>query len=226
GVDWSRTRAFAVGLSGIFVNLTGKYAQGIVEPGAEADKLRDEIARRLTGLIDPQTGASAVRQTYVTSKVYRGPDKENEPDLIPGYQRGYRASWETAIGRATESVFHDNTKAWSGDHCIDPSLIPGVLFCNRPIETEKCRLMDLGPTVLDLFGVPVPEHMDGKPLVVGGGEAAPRSERREGVELPDQTAMPGRPRSHKRLACVLSRSPQASRLWLRYIRRLLTLVSR
>jgi predicted AlkP superfamily phosphohydrolase/phosphomutase len=173
GVNWSRTRAFAIGLSGIFLNLKGKYAQGIVEPGTEADRLREEIARRLTGLVDPQTGAGAIKQTYMTAKVYRGPYKENAPDLIPGYERGYRVSWETAIGRATESVFHDNTKAWSGDHCIDPSLIPGVLFCNHPIETEMCRLMDIGPTVLDLFGVPVPGHMDGKPLVVGNGGTAP-----------------------------------------------------
>jgi predicted AlkP superfamily phosphohydrolase/phosphomutase len=178
GVDWSRTRAFALGLTGIFINLKGKYSQGIVEPVGEADRLRDEIARRLTGLVDPRTGTSAIRQTYVTGKVYRGPYKDHAPDLIPGYQRGYRVSWETAIGRATESVFHDNTKAWSGDHCIDPSLIPGVLFCNRPIETEKCRLMDLGPTVLDLFGVPVPEHMDGKPLIVGGNEKAPVDEKK------------------------------------------------
>jgi predicted AlkP superfamily phosphohydrolase/phosphomutase len=168
GVDWSRTRAFAVGLTGIFINLKGKFAQGIVEPGADTEKLREEIARRLTDLVDPQTGQRAIKQTYITAKVYRGPYKDHAPDLIPGYQRGFRVSWETAIGRATEAVFHDNTKAWSGDHCIDPSLIPGVLFCNHPIETEKCRLMDIGPTVLDLFNVPVPEHMDGKPLVVGG----------------------------------------------------------
>jgi predicted AlkP superfamily phosphohydrolase/phosphomutase len=170
GVDWSRTRAFAIGLTGIFINLKDKFAQGIVEPGAEADKLRGEIVRRLTALVDPATGASAILQTYVTSKVYRGPYKDDAPDLIPGYQRGYRVSWETAIGRGTESVFHDNTKAWSGDHCIDPSLIPGVLFCNHPIATERCRLMDIGPTVLDVYGVPVPEHMDGKPLTVEAAE--------------------------------------------------------
>ncbi len=168
GVDWSRTRAFALGLSGIFLNLKGRNAHGVVAPGKEADDLRDEIAGRLTGLLDPQTGASAIKRTYVTSKVYRGPYKDNAPDLIPGYQRGYRVSWETAIGRTTEAVFHDNTKAWSGDHCIDPSLIPGVLFCNRPIEAENVRLMDIGPTVLQLFGVPIPDHMDGKPFTVEG----------------------------------------------------------
>ena len=91
------------------------------------------------------------------------------PDLIPGYQRGYRVSWETAIGRGTESVFHDNTKAWSGDHCIDPSLIPGVLFSNHPIQTDNPRLLDIGPTILQMFGVDVPDHMDGKPMAVEGG---------------------------------------------------------
>ncbi len=174
GVDWSRTRAFALGLSGIYINLKDKFSQGIVPPGDMADALREEIAQRLTSLIDPQSGASAVKRTYVTSKVYRGPYKDHAPDLIPGYQRGYRVSWETAIGRTTESVFHDNTKAWSGDHFIDPSLIPGVLFCNHPVATENCRLMDIGPTVLKLFGVDVPEHMDGKVLSVGDDETAPR----------------------------------------------------
>jgi predicted AlkP superfamily phosphohydrolase/phosphomutase len=169
GVDWTQTRAFALGLSGMFINLKGKFAHGIVDPGTEAEKLRDEIAARLTELTDPQTGKSAIKRTYVTSKVYRGPYKDHAPDLIPGYQRGYRVSWETAIGRTTESVFHDNTKAWSGDHCIDPSLIPGVLFCNHAIEAENPRLMDIGPTILQLFGIPVPAHMDGKTMAIDAG---------------------------------------------------------
>jgi predicted AlkP superfamily phosphohydrolase/phosphomutase len=167
GIDWSQTRAFALGLAGIFLNLKGKYSQGIVEPGAEADKLRDEIAGRLGLLVDPKNGASAIKNVYVAPKVYRGPYKENGPDLIPGYQRGYRISWDTAVGKTTASVFHDNTKPWSGDHCIDPTLVPGVLFCNHKVQTEKPRLMDIGPTVLSMFGVPVPEYMDGKVLVVG-----------------------------------------------------------
>ena len=120
GIDWSGTRAFAVGLAGIFLNIKGKYSQGIVDPDGEASQLREEIAERLAGLVDPESGASAVKQVYHASKVYRGPYKDAAPDLIVGYQRGYRVSWETAIGRTTEDVFHANTKAWSGDHCIDP----------------------------------------------------------------------------------------------------------
>jgi predicted AlkP superfamily phosphohydrolase/phosphomutase len=166
GVDWSQTRAFAIGLSGIYTNLKGKYAQGIVDPGAEADRLREEIVERLTNLVDPENGASAVKRVYVSAKFYKGPYRENGPDLIVGYQRGYRVSWETAIGRTTQDIFHSNTKAWSGDHCVDVSLVPGILFSNRPIESENPRLIDIGPTVLSQFGVPVPEYMDGRPLVI------------------------------------------------------------
>ena len=137
GVDWSRTRAFAIGLAGIFINLKEKYDQGIVDPGGEADQLREEIARRLETLIDPATGESAVKRVYIAGKFYRGPYKDNAPDLIVGYQRGYRVSWEAAIGKTTDAVFHPNTKAWSGDHCVDPSLVPGILFCNHPIAERE-----------------------------------------------------------------------------------------
>jgi predicted AlkP superfamily phosphohydrolase/phosphomutase len=167
GIDWSATRAFAIGLTGIFLNVKGKFAQGIVEPGTEADALRDEIALKLGPLADPETGAGAIRRVYQAPMFYRGPYKDHAPDLIVGYQRGYRVSWEAANGRTTRQVFHDNTKAWSGDHCVDVSVVPGVLFCNRKIEADHPRLIDLAPTVLEQFGVPVPPYMDGKPLPVG-----------------------------------------------------------
>ena len=99
-----------------------------------------------------------------------GLTKENAPDLLVGFNPGYRVSWETAVGQVTEQVFHKNTKAWSGDHCIDASFVPGVLFCNRKIDTEQPRLMDIGPTVLDLFGVDVPKYMDGKALAVADAD--------------------------------------------------------
>jgi predicted AlkP superfamily phosphohydrolase/phosphomutase len=166
GVDWSRTRAFAIGLTGIFLNIKDKYSQGIVAAGSEADRLREEIAQKLGALVDPETGTKAIKRVYQAPKVYRGPYKDQAPDLIVGYDRGYRVSWEAAIGRTTQEVLHANTKAWSGDHCVDPSVVPGVLFCDRPIETQNPRLLDIGPTVLDLFGVEVPDYMDGKVLMV------------------------------------------------------------
>jgi predicted AlkP superfamily phosphohydrolase/phosphomutase len=174
-IDWSQTRAFAIGLAGVYLNLKGREAQGIVAPGDEAESLREEIMEKLTGLIDPVRGEAAINRVYNTTKIYQGPYKDEAPDLIIGYNRGYRASWETAIGQVTESVFHDNIKAWSGDHCIDPFLVPGVLFCNRPIATDRPRLMDIGPTVLDMFGVEVPSYMDGRPLEVADVEKSESS---------------------------------------------------
>jgi predicted AlkP superfamily phosphohydrolase/phosphomutase len=184
GVDWSQTRAFALGLTGIFVNIKDKFSQGIVDAGAEADKLRDEIAQKLRLLTDPQNQVRAIKRVYQARKTYRGPYKEDAPDLIVGYESGYRVSWEAAVGKTSAEIFHDNTKAWSGDHCVDPSVVPGVLFCNRPVDSGNCRLLDIGPTVLDLFGIPVPEHMDGTPLLVGG--AADKLTRQAGAALVPQ----------------------------------------
>jgi predicted AlkP superfamily phosphohydrolase/phosphomutase len=168
-VDWSQTRAYALGLAGIYLNLKGREAQGIVDPGDEATRLRREIADKLRVLTDLERGQPAIKQVYNALEVYRGPYKDEAPDLIVGYNRGYRASWETAIGQVTDRVFHDNTKAWSGDHCIDHSLVPGVLFCNRPVAAERPRLIDIAPTVLDMFGVEVPNYMDGRPLGIADG---------------------------------------------------------
>jgi predicted AlkP superfamily phosphohydrolase/phosphomutase len=167
GVDWSQTRAFAIGLTGIFLNVKGKFSQGIVEPGDEADRLREEIARQLGTLLDPATGQQAIKHVYQAPKVYRGPYKDQAPDLIVGYARGYRVSWEAAVGKTAREIFHDNKKAWSGDHCVDPTVVPGVLFCNRPIDAQQPRLLDIGPTVLELFGIATPDYMDGRALSVG-----------------------------------------------------------
>ena len=170
GVDWSKTRAFALGLTGIFINLEGKFDQGIVKP-EEAAELREEIAAKLRELVDPQNDSKAIKAVYQAAKAYRGPYKENAPDLIVGYAGGYRVSWDAAVGRTSTDVFSDNKKAWSGDHCVDPSVVPGVLFTNHAIESERPRLLDIAPTVLDLFGCPVPDYMDGRVLEVGKRKA-------------------------------------------------------
>ncbi len=106
-------------------------------------------------------GMNAIKRVYHAPKVYRGPYRNQAPDLIVGYETGYRVSWETAIGRTTRQVFHSNTRPWSGDHCVDPSVVPGVLFCNRAIDSDNPRLLDIAPT-----GVTVPSYMDGQALMV------------------------------------------------------------
>jgi predicted AlkP superfamily phosphohydrolase/phosphomutase len=170
GVDWSKTKAYAIGLTGLFLNIKGREKHGIVDKGAEAAQLRDEIAAKLEALVDDQRNTPAIKQVYNSLKVYQGPYKGEAPDLMIGYHRGYRASWATAIGEVTEEVFHPNTKAWSGDHCIDPSFVPGVLFSNMDITDETPRLMDIGPTVLNMFGIDKPAYMDGTVLNVADPE--------------------------------------------------------
>jgi len=162
-VDWSRTEAYSLGLNGIYLNLKGRESRGTVEPGREAVRLREELCRKLQGLVDPATSQIAIRRTFDGLKAFTGPYRGNAPDVVVGFGKGYRASWDGAQGRVTQTVFELNSKAWSGDHCIDPELVPGVLFSNWKISGEGHAITDVAPTMLDLFGLPIPPHMDGKP---------------------------------------------------------------
>ena len=162
GVDWSKTKAYAFGLTGIYINQSGRESKGIVPP-SEAAALRQELISKLTGLQDPDRNCQAVFKVHDCHKEYSGPYVSNGPDVIVGYEKGYRASWENAVGRCDGPVFRDNDRLWSGDHCVDPALVPGMLFCNQPIAQNVApSIMDFAPTILTLFGVPVPAYVDGK----------------------------------------------------------------
>jgi len=162
-IDWSRTRAYALGLSGLFLNIAGREAHGIVQPGEETARLKAELIKGLTGLPDGET-QRAIHAMFDARVIYDGPYVDQAPDLIVGYERGYRVSWDCASGVVAGPVIEDNVKAWSGDHCIDPSLVPGVFFCSRPIANADPALIDIAPTALALFGLDAPRHMQGRPL--------------------------------------------------------------
>lgn len=163
-VDWSKTRAYCLGLSGMYLNLRGREASGVVEPGDEARALKAELIAKLKGLKDAAKNEIGVREAFDTTALYAGPYSENAPDLVIGYNAGYRTSWDCATGMVSGPVFEDNTKAWSGDHCIDPRLVPGVVFCNRKIaDTRDLAIVDIAPTALTLFGLEPPSYMDGRP---------------------------------------------------------------
>lgn len=163
GVDWEHTRAYALGLSGLYLNVKGRESSGIVDRAGIA-ALEQELAAKLSGLRDDEFGEIAIRQVYPTRSLYEGPYLDAAPDLIIGYNAGYRTSWDAAIGKVGRHVIEDNLKAWSGDHCIDPPLVPGVLFSNRTVDAEDPGIEDLAPTALDLFGIGIPEWMEGKPV--------------------------------------------------------------
>ena len=160
GIDWSRTRAYALGLSGLYLNRRGRETGGIVSP-QEAEVLTEELIGKLRGLRDDDTGEVSIQNVYAAGALYNGPYLGAAPDLIAGYARGYRTSWDSAIGRVAREVFEDNDKAWSGDHCVDPVLVPGVLFSNRKLDREDPGIEDMAPTALRLFGIEQPKWMEG-----------------------------------------------------------------
>ena len=163
GIDWSKTRAYAVGLGGVYLNLQGRERDGVV-PTDGADKLKAEIAAKLTELVDPKTGGRPIRRVPTRESLYRGPYLAEAPDLTVHFASGYRASSSTSMGGVAASAIEDNKSKWSGDHIIDPDLVPGVLFMNRPFREDGARLLDLAPTILNALGVAPPSVMEGSSL--------------------------------------------------------------
>ncbi|MFQ6082154.1 MAG: alkaline phosphatase family protein [Candidatus Aminicenantia bacterium] len=162
--DWSRTRAYALGLNGLYINQIGRESEGIVQPGTEKQSLVDEIAHKLMEVRDPETGERVIHKAYKTREWYIGAYVNQAPDIIVGYNRGYRSSWQTALGKIPKILIEDNTGKWSGDHCMAPELIPGILFTNQKIKAKHVSLYDLTPTILKIFGINKPKEIIGTPI--------------------------------------------------------------
>jgi predicted AlkP superfamily phosphohydrolase/phosphomutase len=163
-VDWSKTKAFGLGLSGIYVNKRGRERFGILSE-EEGEQVKAQIIEKLQGLTDPVDGSLAVQTVYDTRKAYKGLYTTEAPDLIVGYMPGYRVSWDSITGTVEQTVFSDNVKAWSGDHHIDPKEVPGIFFVNRAMKVDSPNIIDIAPTTLDLFGIKPPGYMEGRVVV-------------------------------------------------------------
>ena len=149
-VDWPRTEAYAIGLNTLFLNRKDRETLGIVRE-EQVDEVKQEIRERLLELRDPMDGAVAVATVADADEVYEYNRHAAVPDLVVGYAEGYRASWQTALGGVPEALFEDNTKKWSGDHLIEPSFVPGVLFTSFPIEAEVAWIGDVPGLVQSTF---------------------------------------------------------------------------
>jgi predicted AlkP superfamily phosphohydrolase/phosphomutase len=163
--DWTRTLAYGLGINGLYLNLKGRERDGVVEPGEEQEQLLRRLIAGLEAVRD-DNGRRVIRRVYRSDQIYSGPATGLAPDLIVGYARGYRASWETCLGELAPDVLADNKSAWSADHCADALEVPGVLCCNRTIRASGPSLVDLAPTILAEFGLPTPSTMSGKNLFV------------------------------------------------------------
>ncbi len=165
-VDWAHTRAYAMGLGQIYINLKGREGHGIVSPGAESNAIQDDIAARLMVLTDPKTKARMVDAVYKSADIYSGAYVGNAAELQVGLAEGYRVSWQSTLGGAPPGIVYPNMKKWSGDHgSYDYKTTPGTLLSSRPIPAgSKVGIIDLAPTVLKYFGVPIPPEIDGKAI--------------------------------------------------------------
>jgi predicted AlkP superfamily phosphohydrolase/phosphomutase len=152
-VDWTRTRAYGLGLNGLYINVLGREAHGIVDPGQRL-ALASEIANRLQETVDPGTGLRAISRVFRREDVYelRG-DDDIAPDLIVGYAKWTRGSDDSALGAVPREVIVDNIDAWSGDHCVDPGIVPGILLTSRPLQRAAPSLQTLAAAIVAEFGV-------------------------------------------------------------------------
>jgi predicted AlkP superfamily phosphohydrolase/phosphomutase len=154
-VDWSKTQAYALGLNGLYLNIAGREKYGILHPGSESDAVMQKLTEELAQFRDPENGRQVVEVLSPTHA-------ELGPDMIVGYGRTYRGSWQTALGSTPASVLDDNTDAWIADHCINPDDVPGVLLSNRPLRVASPGLKDITVTILNLFGAGPAAGMSGR----------------------------------------------------------------
>jgi len=169
GVNWSKTYAYAVGLGGIYLNFKGRESAGILEEGTEAERVRHAIQTGLAGFPDAQTKRPAIRSVSRREELYSGAFVGNSPDLLVNFHRGFRVSWQSALGGFSHSLLEDNLRRWSGDHIVDPESVPGILFMNREMRqgqgNDQTRIIDLAPTILNYLGATLPESMEGASLL-------------------------------------------------------------
>ncbi len=165
GYDWENTKAYAMGLGGIYINLIGREGRGSVLPGPEYEAVRQQIIDGLEALVD-ENGEKPVTKVWKREEMYSDYRDDLIPDLRVSNSLGYRVSWQTTLGGFGQSVIEDNDRAWTGDHCSnDPSLVPGILFSNRPLLTDTPRMIDMMPTIMRALGLDLPDGLDGEPLL-------------------------------------------------------------
>jgi len=160
-VDWNNTEAYSLGFSSIYINLKGREKKGIVE---NKDEVVQKIISKLEQLKDSKTGNKPIYKIYKKEDIYSGEYLNDAPDLIIGFNPGYRMGWETAIGGFGNEVIMDNEEKWKGDHIVDPRFVPGVLFSNIKLNQSSASVLDITPTIYDSFGIKIPKDIDGKSL--------------------------------------------------------------
>ena len=164
-VDWENTKAYALGLGMVFINLEGREPEGSVKP-EDYDAVCKEIAEKLEAYVDETTGTKPIKKVFFRDDIYRGYDPGETPDLRVANSPLWRVSWDSTLGGMPAEITEDNDQNWSGDHCsLDPEDVKGILFSSKPIRSEQPNMADICPSMLQLLGVKTSIEMDGKPIL-------------------------------------------------------------
>ena len=151
-VDWSKTKAYALGLNSLYLNVAGREGQGIVQ-AAELEGLLEEIKTKLQDWKTPD-GQTIISRMIPKHEAFNGPYSRLGPDLVAGYAPRFRASSETGLGKIGETSLEDNHDHWDGDHCIDSQAVPAVLFANRDVTNMS------GLSFRDIPFLALGKHLD------------------------------------------------------------------
>jgi len=158
-IDWSQTKAYGLRMN-IFINLKGRDLKGIIEPGEEYEKLRDEIIESLRQIRDPKTGRKLVTQVFKKEDVYFGKHLDSAPDLIYLIDNlRYRPIEGTDYGKLfIEPIL-------TGEHRLQGMFMAyGPDIKKTGEEIQNIKIYDVTPTILHMFGIPISEDIDGRVL--------------------------------------------------------------
>jgi predicted AlkP superfamily phosphohydrolase/phosphomutase len=170
-IDWSKTRAFSDGTYGyVYINLKGRESQGVVEPGAQYEEICDEITRRLKAIRDPDNGQPVVDEVFRRDAIFKGPYKENAPDLIVTSKPNYFVSATSErLPRmhgnkdVSNEMFQKHT--WTGNHEPEGIFIACGPNIRKGHKIDGAEIIDIAPTVLYSLDQEIPYDMDGKVLL-------------------------------------------------------------
>lgn len=165
-VDWSRTGAYNVGINSVYLNMEGREEGGVVTQN-QRDALLNDLAGELSGFVDPGTGKRPVAAVRIVP-VQEQRMNPHAPDMIIGWNPGYRTSWKSILGGFESNTVENNLDKWTGDHCIDSRFVPAALISNKKVLKPSPDLCDIAPTILDFFGIPAGGVMTGKSLLQMG----------------------------------------------------------
>lgn len=159
-VDWGKTKAYSLGYIGqIYLNLKRREPQGIVKPGKEYQKTRQEIIKKLKSLKHPETGKKFITKIFKKEKIYYGENIDQAPDIIffPDNLKSIAfGDFEFASNKLIDPAF-----GLSGHHRMNGIWV-GTGQAIKKGKNIKAQIIDLAPTILYLMGIPVPKSMDGQ----------------------------------------------------------------